>query len=366
MATPAHLGRIRPGHYVTFRVFNQKADCWAIHHMQVTKVLDDTVIGDYLAQRHLKQQTVEVPHGDLVCNFGETPPEGIAFGFDYRHDILVTTKEHPQVGPVNFFYHPKKETGKALWSSYDNVANWLTKHKLGLLLQAPIEHDVVNRKAKYAGMFQASKRLDKTPCRITMNVESADSWSVNSMDYVVAHEYAHAIDYLLLTMFPKHRAKWLALYISTVEPLDIDAGVSKTLRKTLLQAESVKTWLSGVDEDHKDDAKAVMRYFSSIRGLSTRDLDSLLSCDLAATIDELWPATEGASVRRNLKPVISEYATKNVKETIAEALAFYSVKAKLPSKVTTLTEAALDLAAKGCKQIASQGGWITTSTEESS
>lgn len=360
---PAHLRKPSKGDYLVVQVRRENEAPGPIKTVVIktTRVNEDTVLGVIEKTCHLSNSTVEVSYGEIVCNMGSKPPHVKAFNTDFS-ELFVGTKDHPKFGDIHFFYNPKPETGKRVWRAYDAMATWLSKNGLGYMLELPIVYEVRSKKGKFAGEFRGPKNNDyaKTPARIWFNPEHKSLQEDGPLTYVLAHELGHAVDMMLLIDHPKLKAEWLDMYVTTVEPLQVTEEDYKLVRKALLSSDTVKLAASLMESEECSLAfKGVMGYISKVRGISASDLNLILSKDKAEKLEalkELLPRVD-IFVKKNPKPLVTGYATENVRELFAEAFAFYVQGKKLPKSVQALMERSVQAAIKSCKRLQAEGGF---------
>src|SRR5258706_12815235 len=106
---------------------------------------------------------------------------------------------------------------------------------------------------------------------------------------------------------------------------------------TLLEGEDlpsdIRTTLS---EEDSLAYKWILKTIQSISGVSVKQLDILFEAGMKADIEKLWPVRN--IPRKELAPIISDYATKSYEETLAESFAWHLTKKKLPEGIVKLVE----------------------------
>jgi hypothetical protein len=159
--------------------------------------------------------------------------------------------------------------------------------------------------------------------------------------YILAHELGHRIHRQWLQS-PSTEARWIKLYNTSINVSPIDPQMCQDMLKKLSPDFTLKDLKRSLDDDEEKLAlKMILRTIKTNHGLTPHELNLLLVSDEVDEVREMWP--EHIDVK-SLAPVISEYATTNYSETIAEAIAFHLTGVQLPKAVVKLTEKTLSLA----------------------
>lgn len=275
---------------------------------------------------------------DVIINLGPDPYPGKVFGVSTM-EVYKGRKEHPDFGTINFFYRPPKDVTEALFKAFDRVAAVLKKTKLDFLLEDLVWEVLPFVGQKYAGMYihrRRGKEKDISPPRIQINPEIMPA---TEYVYVIWHELAHHI-HTEFVQSKKLNALWVRLFNTSIKRVDITKDDSKRLFETMIDGEdNPSNFRSGLEEDDALTYKWIMRTIQQDSSLSIKELDLLFDADMRDDIKDIWPFK--AISRKELAPVISEYATKNHRETLAESVAYYFTKKKLPANVVKLVEKTL-------------------------
>lgn len=322
------------------------------HVVRVTKVLEDSVLG-YLVQRaHLERKQVEIDARHVRINLGPNPP-GIRVGSVNLSEVFFHTTEHPYWGTFHWSFEPEEDALKRVHQSFSAVRNWLKENGLGAFNQLPLAFEIYHKSTKHVGHYRHPGAFPKHPgvirlCPLTKSQESI----VGHTAYIVGHEIAHAIDYILLHNRPKLQSRWLDLFYETLGPDPVEKDMLEHLLGILKGVNSVKEFRAAVapEEDQKHSADSVLEYLSRAYHLKTFDIDCMMIAGDLDRIDKYWPTGESCFLK-NLRPVVSEYATENPRELIAEAFAFYMCGAKLPKAVRELVEVSIQAAVKALPKV---------------
>lgn len=282
----------------------------------------------YLSEQ---RTTATVGIKDVILNLGATPHPGFVYGLD-TSTLFYTRKTHNDIGTVNFFYKPEKEVVKNLWAAFTKVHSILKKRGLDFLTNDICWEVIPYNGEKYAGMFLKSGK--KTiPKRIQIRPESMPA---TEYVYILLHELGHNL-HLSYVNSVKLNAYWLRMYNTSIKPVTITKDTSKNLLENLLaQEDSPSDFKGQLSEDDALAFKWIVRTISQVHGISLKDLDTFFEADMKEDITAVWPLH--TIKHKDLAPILTDYATKNVKELIAEAFAFLLTGKKLPSNMLKLLE----------------------------
>ncbi len=281
--------------------------------------------------------TLTVVKKALVLNLGANPQHGKVYGLDVTN-LYRAKKEHDDFGMIHFFYRPEKQVVKDLWSAMTKVHGILKKRGLEFLLDGIVWEVMPHFKEKYAGMFIKAKS-DTMPCRIQVRPEIMPA---SEFVYVLLHELGHHLHLSYLSS-KKLNALWLRLFNTSIRVASVKKETSAHLLESLLEQEDVPSdFKSTLGEEDALAYKWIIRTIQSVNALSIKDLDILFEADMKEDIRKVWPVRN--IPRKELAPIISEYATKNVKETFAESFSFMLTGKKLPEPIIKLLEKSISQA----------------------
>lgn len=305
--------------------------------------VDGKVMHGHLAKNsHIKalRKQVEVKKRDVVLNLGQNPKPGSVYGQDVSK-LYKFRNTHDDFGTLYFFLDMEDNDKADLLSTFTKVHKQLTQLGLDFIVDptTTIWEILPYNGEKYAGMYMQSRKPDVRPSVAQIRPYSSEK---KRWRYIVLHELAHRIDFNYLAVSHdarKLRADWVRLYKSSILPEQVDREQCKALRTKLLdQEECPSAFMSQLEEDEKKQFKMILAWFRSVYSLSPREIDALWDGDYRDDIKEIWPARVS---KKGLDPIISEYATTNVSETIAEAISYYLTKQSLPKHVVKLVEKTL-------------------------
>lgn len=315
---------------------------YRLFYGKVTETSRGIAYGTIEKDCHIKKLRAqfEIPVKDIVLDLGTGEPvPGKIYGIDVGRRFQGR-KAHEFFGPVAFFYKPKRNISDVLWASFDESAAILEKAKLPVLEQDEVTWEIEGPepKTKWAGYYKHSSNVEKVPHRFAIKPEAVPLLSTD-VCYVILHEYAHWLHANHLTG-AKVNARWIRLFNTSIKVQTIPREKSKQLLEDLLASqERPSDFKRGLDEEDSLAFNWILRSIKADHAVSIRELDCLIEAQHPDAIKELWPRV--SLNKKDLAPVVSEYATVSYKELFAEAFAFYFTKRKLPPAVVSLLEKTL-------------------------
>jgi len=310
--------------------------------LKVDSVDKSIVQGTLERNSHISQlkKTVEVLVKDVVADLGTSPHYGKAYGCD-TSNIYAGRKSHDDFGSLHFFYKPEKEKAKQLTDAFTKVSKSLVHAGLDFLIDPStcIWEILPYHGEKYAGMYIRSKNVDKTPHRFQIRPEMMP---YGEFPYVIYHELGHHL-HLEFATGKKLQAEWVRLYNTSIKVTPIKKEKSQELLDALLAGEDRPSdFKTNLSEEDTLVYKWIIRVIGQQHSLSIKELDLLFEAQYFEDIRGIWPV-RGVPMK-DLAPIVTEYATKNFKELIAESFAFRMVGKKLPKSVDALLDKTLSYA----------------------
>jgi hypothetical protein len=289
---------------------------------------------------HIKATTETVARSNLVLDLGPTPMPGKVYGFDTT-SLFYRGMDHYYFGPIQWMYKPKKAVGEALVKALDRAATILTKRGFK---DAPgntlWEVHPKEAAGKWAGWYKMSKNPERAPDLLAIKPESL--LAQDSLLYVILHEYAHLI-HLRGATGVKLNARWIRLFNTSIRQTTITKEKSAALYERLIGGQEKPSELKGqLEEDDKLAYTWILRVIKADHSISVSELDCLFEAEEFDELKSIWP--KRTLNKRELAPIVSEYATTNVKELIAESIAFHLMGKKLPQGIANLVEKTLSVA----------------------
>lgn len=278
--------------------------------------------------------TIEVPVKNVLVDLGTDPKPGKVYGCDVSN-LYRGKKIHEEFGTVHWFYKPEAETGSNLMKAFDKVTKTLRHNKLDFIVDPAscIWEALPYNGEKYAGLYMRSNAPDKKPHRFQIRPEIMPT---TDYPYVIHHELAHHLHKEYVTS-KKLNATWIRLFNTSIKLVSIRKEKSVELLEALLAQEDLPSdFRSNLSEEDTLIYKWILRTIGQHHSLSVKELDTLFSADYKDDIKEVWPMR--TIQKKDLAPVVSEYATRNVNELLAEAVSHHLCGKSLPTRVTSLVE----------------------------
>lgn len=295
---------------------------------------------------HIKKRVIDFSEADVLVNLGPKPAPGKVYGVDFTNLWKGRTEVKGLGLELNWFYSPEKEVKSNLNKAFRVAHKRLVSRKLGFLMENDntVWEILPFSKGKYAGMYKHPRDVS-VPGRLVIWPEKMGP---SDYPYIILHELGHRL-HLRFVEDRALNAKWLAIYNRTIQVIDIDKATSKSLLKDLLRGDIRPASFAKTleDDEHKLAYKWILRWIHQVRSLSVHDLDTMWLAESYSEIESVWPSR--AIPKRELKPAVSEYATKNVRELIAESFAFKLCGKKIPKSIDKLLELTIQEARRSYK-----------------
>jgi hypothetical protein len=309
--------------------------------MRVSAADKNTIEGVMAKDAHIQglRTLVEIKHDEVVAICGPNPYPGKAYGADLTN-LYRGRKTHDNWGDLNWFYQPKKDVSKELMAGFDKAYKLLKKVGLQALAgeDGVVWEILPYTKEKYGGMYIHSTK-DKVPSRYQIRPEIMPA---TEYPYVITHEVGHRLHREYLRS-KKLNSDWIKMYRRSLSVTTISKGTCEQILEALMEGDDYPSSFKGqLEEDLVVAYKLILKYISQIHGLSVHEMDVLWEAEDKDVIKDLWP-TKSLS-QKDLNPLVSEYATKNVRELIAESFSFYVIGKKLPKDVVKLVERSISYA----------------------
>lgn len=284
------------------------------------------------------RQVVDIPAQDVYLNLGPDPRKGKVYGVDVSN-LYRGSVDHKRFGRLCWMYKPEDEAKESIIRGFNVAYKRLQNFGLEALASEDIVWELTApNNEKYAGMYIPQKKTKslEIPPRILIRPEvlTADQYP-----YVVLHELGHHVHSRYLKS-PKLEAAWVKLYNTSIKKQDIRKEEAQQMLDNLLAGEDhPSAYKKSLEEEDALVFKWIMRHIKQTHNVSVYELDLLFKGEEREEIRYLWPTR--TIERKELAPVISEYATKNFRETFAEAFAFHLMGLTLPKNVVKLVERTL-------------------------
>jgi hypothetical protein len=308
--------------------------------LKVLTINRGMVTGVVVETQHIVEarKLIDVPVSNVFINLGSKPKGGKVYGHDLTQRYTKSST-HPEFGNIHWMYDVSEAAENSISIGFNMAYTALEKHGLHLMAQDDIVWEVqsAEEKSKYAGWYAPARKLrggKKMPPRISIKPEmlTADEYA-----YVVLHELGHHLHYTYLTN-PKLDAAWVKLYDTSIKRVDISVAECTEIYDYMLTSECMPSNLKkALDSEEKALAyQWVLRYIKQTHAIGVHELDLLFQSEEFEEIRSMWPTKPLA--RKELAPIISEYATTHYEECLAEAFAFYLTGRQLPKNVVKLLD----------------------------
>ncbi len=328
---------ITKGDYIIARTESSKTP----FALKIKSASPGSLVGVIAKDQHVpgKKEVLELKPTEVILNLGMDPRPGKVYGVDVTN-LYRFRVEHDKFGTLYYMYRPTKEIMDSLSRAFNIAYKKLKSNGLEHLAgEDQVLWEVVSyNKEKYSGMyFHRPKETEF--CRYHIRPEAL---TASDYPYVILHEIAHRL-HLQYARGSKLNAAWIKLFNTSIKLESITKETARDLRDLLLSGNIPPSkLLKELDEEQQLAYRWVLRYINASHAISAKELDILFKADERDEIKSLWPIR--TITKKELEPVISEYACTNVRETIAEAVSFYLIGKKLPKTVVKLVERTIEQA----------------------
>ena len=314
--------------YLVFSTQAEEKD--PVYHLgRAIKPTAEGLLVDLEKDRHFNPKRVEIKKHQITLNLGADPAPGFVYGQDLGNLYRGSIATEYGIDFHKFSKFPEK-VNLQVENSVSKALKALKSHGLLCATRLPLIYEIKQKTSKYAGMFKPGKDVSR------VILFTHDMAHVNFDAYVLVHEMPHAIDQFLVDS-KELRARWVKLYMHSIKATTVPLSDAKTMWKPFSTATSVAAWKSSYEEDsEKAKVNLILRMIKQAHGIAVTDLNALMAAEEFDLLKELWPTSDLHSTELN--PLITEYATKSVKETLAEALSLHITGTKLPKQVVRLVD----------------------------
>lgn len=278
---------------------------------------------------------LDVQAQNVILNLGPTPMRGKVYGHDVSN-LYRGSVDHEHFGRLCFMYKPDPETKKSIVRGFNLAYKKLQKFGLEQLARDNIVWEInPPGKEKYAGMYIPAKTKAKVqvPARIMIRPEIL---TAPEFPYVVLHELGHHLHSTYMRS-PKLEAAWIKLFNTSIKVVPVSRADCEQMLESLVAGEErPSAFRKSLEEDQQLMFRWIIRHISQNHSVTIRELDHLFEGEELDEIRQLWP--QKAVPTKELDPIISEYATKSYRETLAEAFAMHLTGTQFPKHIIKLTE----------------------------
>lgn len=283
---------------------------------------------------------LDVQDKNVILNLGPEPRRGKVYGHDLSN-LYRSSADHPNFGKLCFMYRPEADVKTSILRGFNIAYKRLTKFGLERLAEDPIVWEInAPGKELYAGMYHPAKGGKvEVPPRIWIRPEVL---TADQFPYVVLHELGHHMHTEYMKSH-KFEASWIKLFNTSVKVVPISKADSEQMLEALLAGEEKPTsFKKGLEEEQQLAFSWIIRHIARTHSITIRELDHLFEGEEREEIRTLWPARSIPT--KELEPIISLYATKSYRETLAEAFAFHLTGIALPKHIVKIMERTISYA----------------------
>lgn len=322
-STSSAVMPIQKDSYIIVRVGSKHKLALAINPERGRCVIDETLADD-------EPQHVEFDENNLVANLGLKPkPGGSAFGVKIEPYVSSTESKY---GPLHFFRElndrEKKSLKKALRSTYDKMLeNNLNVFPFSMMKFLP-------KRGKYAGCYKYRRKMSDVWDSVELHPETLEDAKYN--EYVLFHEYGHAVWYKMITS--SYKAKWIKLYHKRLELTSILKDRLEPMLDELLQfSGNLKDFYKDLDDEDRLVFREVLSHYKRYHKLDGYSLD-ILHIEDTEKFASMWPKRTTIVEGR---PDLGDYSLQKPEEFWAEAFAFHMTGRQMPKDITKAMEKTL-------------------------
>lgn len=301
------------------------------------------VFGTKDKDRAYNPQSTQHPVNDVLVNLGPKPMLGSVYSVQiepYRKTI-----RHPQWGDVHLFHTLSSDQLKELKIALDRTYKGLQKHGLHKLIDAGnLAIEVRPPKGKNLGMYYFRQKGEEASDRLMIRTTDKPEYDKSKLfSACLYHEMGHALYWR--GMSRKTRARWLRLYeefctFSEHKAADVQK-IGNQFTKSLTSVKGFRTSL-GEDEDRVILFDACIAQLCMDHRMSTKDIDIAIEGEDPGLIASLWPKHELRY--SDFEEELGDYAMKNHKEFVSEAVRLFYEGIELPKSVRAVLEKTLRMA----------------------
>ncbi len=319
--------KIKKADYVIIETDDKKRTALA----KVKQVDGDIVNILYVENQHIQElrHSEEVDVKYVLINLGPNPRAGKVYGCDTAMLYRGHT-EHERFGKLYWFYEPEKDVRKSVNTALNITFKNLKKFGLEGLAEDEIIWEMHPAgKQRWAGRYLHPKK-GRSRIQIAPEHDAPSNYPL-----LFAHELGHRLHRAWLRSM-EIESEWIKLYNTSIKITEVDQKITRRFLKNLTQDFTLSHLKGSLDDDDEKLAlTAILRKIKATHGLSPKELNILLKTGEVEEVASVWPTH---IERKDLKPVITEYATVAYTETIAESFAYHVCGMTLPKSVVKLTE----------------------------
>lgn len=287
----------------------------------------------YIDKTLATDDPVSITYDDesLLAQLGTKPKAGAAFGVKINPFVSSATTRH---GQFNYFREMSELEHKALNSALKRTKETMNELGAGAVLPAAT-FDIMPPKGKYAGMYHYKRKGEEVTDSITLMPLTFEDRKYN--EYVLLHEYGHAVWYRLLSK--PLQARWIALFHNRLELTNIAKERLDAMLAELLEFQgSLKEYHKEATDEDRAVFNEVMNHYKRYHKMDSRSLN-ILHVENPEKFATMWP--KRTTIVENVKEDPSAYAMTKPEEFFAETFAFHATGRTMTKDITKLIKITL-------------------------
>ena len=323
VASPSAGMPIEKDSYIIVRQGNKHALALAINPERNRAVLDATLADD-------EPKHIEYDESTLIANLGTKPRVGgSAFGVKIEPFISSVASKY---GEMLFFRKLEDKEKKALKSALRKTYDRMIESSLNVFPFTTMR--ILPKRGKYAGCYKFRRKMSDVWDSVELFPETFEDVKYN--EYVLFHEYAHAVWYKMLDV--RYKARWIKMYHKRLDLSNILKDRLEPMLDELLQfAGNLSDFYKEQDDENRLVFREVLAHYKRYHKMDSYSLD-ILHVEDTEKFASMWP--KRATLVES-KPDLSEYSMTKPEEFFAEAFAFYMTGRSMPKDITKLMDKTL-------------------------
>ena len=307
--------------------------------IQIEAIGDKTIIGTYEKDRQQNPTEATALKTDILAVIGPNPPTGSVFGV--RVEPYFRTMHHDDWGEIHFYCKPSKQHWQAIRAGFS--ASWSVLDSMGLtgfVKKSNLRLEVKSSLGKNAGMYYARQKGENI--NDLMFIRLQETTHPDLYKEVILHEAGHGIFFRLFT--PQQRVTWIKLHANFAQfSIHTKEDVLRIRKKYLVNRQFIKDFAASLEDAEALLFHECIGHICASYRLAAHNIDELMDANEIELLSEMWPKKELDYT--DFENAITEYASKNHKELMAEAFRIWCTTKKLPSPIHAVLEKQL----RNCK-----------------
>jgi hypothetical protein len=251
---------------------------------------------------------------DIIANFGSNPKVGTYLGTFVEPLREVMAVEG--YGEVRIYRECDENWKKGLKKQ---LLEFYSRRKKKAIPSIPVELEIRTPRGKYAGLYKFRPKAE-TDILVAMPADD-----LSSMDYILAHEWAHGL--WGRCMSQKMQMAWIKLYHDAITLSKIKKDTLDVLLRDIQENGDLGSFYKESDEETQKQLRCIFRHMKQVHNMDKRHFQ--MAIVLQEDVSEWWPERLELGEKQVM---LSDYATKSPEELFAEAHAYWFVGKQIPRK----------------------------------